>query len=157
MKMIHQTLSELVVSPTLFGRYQYVDHSSSSLPLSMLLSGSQSAPSWELLYPFYCSYTTQYSSPYFRPYQYFDHHLMRIRFSFLTPFQTSFLSVVFITALGMILYFQGQAIRSSNTDNEDVSDWMALAFAGSLIATLFWVSSFSNYQLEHTQHANGWS
>ena len=41
----------------------------------------------------------------------------------------------------MLLYNFGLIIRLTNEGDIDVAEWIALIFAGSLIATLFWVSA----------------
>ena len=75
--------------------------------------------------------------------------------------QTAFLSVLFLTGLGMVLYITGDEIRTTaenNPDNDDydydddynydydddddnrtVPDWFRLQFAGAIIAAYFWV------------------
>ena len=63
------------------------------------------------------------------------HAALRRPYSIFTAAITTFFSVFFITALGMILYLTGQGIRTS----------VALApvgvgFAGALIATIFWTA-----------------
>jgi len=45
------------------------------------------------------------------------------------------LSVLFITALGMILNSTGRSVRGGS-----FPAWVGVEFAGALIATLFWVS-----------------
>ena len=41
----------------------------------------------------------------------------------------------------MGLYSLGEIIRLFNENDLDIAEWIALTFAGSLIATLFWVSA----------------
>ena len=61
--------------------------------------------------------------------------------SLTTSFKAAFLSVIFLTALGMILYDNGEVIREAhkNDFDDDVPKWFNLEFAGAFIATLFWV------------------
>ena len=40
----------------------------------------------------------------------------------------------------MLLFVHGELIRRLNDTDETIPDYVSLAFAGSLIATLFWVS-----------------
>ena len=47
----------------------------------------------------------------------------------------------------MLLYTFGLGIQFLNEDDHDVAEWIALIFAGSLIATLFWVSACITYRL----------
>lgn len=60
----------------------------------------------------------------------------------LWQWQTSFLSIWFVTGLGMILYCSGDMIRQYNEDEIDNAppDWFNLEFVGAFMATLFWVS-----------------
>lgn len=59
--------------------------------------------------------------------------------SFTQKKQTAFLSVLFISALGMILYSNGSTIRIANENDIDIPGWFSLEFAGALLALLFWV------------------
>ena len=55
--------------------------------------------------------------------------------------QTAFLTVLFVSGLGMILYTNGEVIRQANDNDADVPGWFALEFAGAFLAILFWVSA----------------
>ena len=65
---------------------------------------------------------------------------------FLTQFQTSFLSVLFITALGMLLYSFGNRFDDNLVSTE-------LIFAGSVIAIAFWVSAYT-YMRQEPMHVH---
>ena len=62
--------------------------------------------------------------------------------------QAGFLSVWFVSGLGMILYNTGMLIRfvkdndDSITRNVEIPDWYSLEFAGAFLALLFWVGVF---------------
>ena len=63
----------------------------------------------------------------------------------LLPLQAAFLSTFFLTGLGMILYVHGAFIRAATEARVgqqflQIEPWFSLTFAGSLLATLFWVS-----------------
>ena len=60
----------------------------------------------------------------------------------LTTLQTSFLSVVFVTGLGMIMYNSGVNYRYLDSIGlaDSIPDSSKLEFAGSIIATASWVS-----------------
>lgn len=58
---------------------------------------------------------------------------------------TSFLSVLFLTGLGMILYFNGDSIREVRQELEEdfdmdinIPEYFKLEFAGAVLATFFW-------------------
>ena len=61
--------------------------------------------------------------------------------------QTAFLSVLFLSSLGMILYNNGDVIRTINDDDTfkdvDIPAWFALEFAGAFLAVLFWVCALA--------------
>lgn len=62
-----------------------------------------------------------------------------------TKKQVAFLSMWFVSGLGMILYFNGSVIREiRDNDGPDIPDWFGLEFAGAFLAILFWVSQGSN-------------
>ncbi|CAI8050681.1 hypothetical protein GBAR_LOCUS27802 [Geodia barretti] len=58
---------------------------------------------------------------------------------------TAFFSVLFLSSLGMILYYNGNIIRviNSNYNNVEISAWFALEFVGAFLAILFWTAFFS--------------
>ena len=66
------------------------------------------------------------------------HHWFKIN-PWYTLIQTTFFSVLFLLALGMLLYFHGQIIVELSTYSL-TSDLNNLIFAGSILASLSWVS-----------------
>ena len=56
--------------------------------------------------------------------------------------QAGFLSVSFVSSLGMIAYVTGSLISNVNDNDEldvDIPDWYALECGGAILALLFWV------------------
>ena len=66
--------------------------------------------------------------------------------------QAGFLSVWFLSSLGMVLYWNGLFIRVINDEHDvdiDIPGWFALEFAGAFIALLFWVYSLCMHSYLH--------
>ena len=72
-------------------------------------------------------------------------------FGYLTLTQASFLKCVFLTGLGMVLYYTGGVIdvvqiykkvkEEYQFRDDDIPWWLSMEFAGAVIATFFMVSS----------------
>ncbi len=58
--------------------------------------------------------------------------------------QASFLSIFFVTGLGMILYYNGSLTRRHIKGDDEVPElpeWFSLEFVAAFLATVFWVIS----------------
>ena len=77
--------------------------------------------------------------------------IISFNFGYLTLTQASFLKCVFLTGLGMVLYYTGNVIdavqiykrvkEEYQSRDDDIPWWFLVEFAGAVIATFFMVSS----------------
>ena len=74
-------------------------------------------------------------------------------------FQTTFLSILFLMSLGMMLYNYGGIILSISGHSLSLSTLgvhaVNVMFAGSLLASLFWVSENLHYYNNHLYDSKG--